>query len=184
MCFRGFHPSGAFLLVLLGTVLFQLSREPGQFGRPAHPPVPYDWVCLTDPEAGSRFHAFRPGEFLGPLVARELPRVRESLPEECRRMPLEGGTEIRLGRVPGCEKYGCVVSPLPERCRYLLGMPLNVNRAEQAELELLPGIGPRLARSIVVVRASVGRFSSPGEFLRVPGIGVRLVERMQGRICF
>ena len=173
-----------FLLLLIGTVLFLLSREPGLFGWGRHPVAPHDWVCLSDPEVGSSFHSFRAGQMLGSLVEKELPRLSQSLADRCRRIPLEGGTEIRLERVSGSEERGCVLSPLPERCRYLLGMPLDVNRAEEEELELLPGIGPRLAGRIVEVRESIGRFSSPEDFLSVPGIGGKLVERMRGRICF
>ena len=184
MYFRGLYPTGAFLLVLLGTGLLLLSRETGALGRGTNPVAPTDWVCLTDPGDGSSFHSFQAGQALGPLVTKELPRLSEPLAERCRRMPLEGGTEIRLGRVSGSDERGCVVSPLPERCRYLLGMPLNVNRAGEEELKLLPGIGPRLARMIVEAREAVGLFSSPEEFLRVPGIGKKLVEKIQGRMCF
>jgi competence ComEA-like helix-hairpin-helix protein len=184
MRFRGLYPSGAFLLLILGTVLFLLSREPGNFGGGTHKAATGDWVCLTDPEVGSSYHSFQAGQVLGPLVAKELPRRSVPLADRCRRIPLEGGTEILLGRVAGSDERDCVVSPLPERCRYLLGMPLNVNRAGEEELELLPGIGPRLARRIVEVRESTGRFSSPEDFLRVPGIGGKLVERMRARISF
>ena len=184
MQYRGLYPSGAFLLVLLGTVLVLLSREPGRFGRGTHGFAPGDWVCLTDPEVGSSFHSFQAGQALGPLVAQALPRLSERLADRCRRIPVEGGTEVLLGRVSGSDERGCVVSPLPERCRYLLGMPLNVNRAGEGELELLPGIGPRLSRRIVEVRESIGLFSSPEELLRVPGIGEKLVGRMRGRVCF
>jgi len=184
MRFRGLHPSGPFLLVLLGAVLFLLSREAGHFGPGTHRTVAGDWVCVTDPEIGSSCHSFQAGQTLGPLVAQALPRLSEPLADRCRGILLEGGTEIRLERVPGSHERGCVVSSLPEQCRYLLGMPLNVNRAGEEELELLPGIGPRLARRIVEVRESIGSFSSPEEFLRVPGIGRKLVERMRGRISF
>lgn len=184
MRFRGLYPSGAFLVVLLGTVLFLLSREPGRFGRSTHRATPGDWVCLTDPEVGSSFHSFQTGQLLGPLVTQALPRRSRPLADRCRRIPLEGGTEIRLGRVSGSDERGCVVSPLPERCRYLMGMPLNVNRAGEEDLELLPGIGPQLARRIVEARESFGLFSSPEEFLRVPGIGKKLLEKIRGRVCF
>jgi competence ComEA-like helix-hairpin-helix protein len=184
MQFRGLYPSGAFLLVLVGMVLFLLSREPGHFGRDTHKAAAGEWVCLTAPEVGSSFHLFQAGQELGPLVDKEMPRLSGPLAERCRRIPLEGGTEIRVERVAESEERGCVVSPLPERCRYLLGMPLNVNRAGEKELELLPGIGPRLARRIVEVRESIGRFTSPEEFLCVPGIGEKLVGRIQGRICY
>jgi competence protein ComEA len=73
---------------------------------------------------------------------------------------------------------------LPERYRYLMGLPLNVNRAGAEDLELLAGIGPRLAERIVDARDSNGPFSSVRDLLRVPGIGRALVGRIAGRVCF
>lgn len=184
MRLRGLYPSGAILLVLVGTALFLLNRETGHSGWGVQQEAPHYWVRLTAPEVGSHFFPVRTGQELGSLVAGELPRLSERLADRCRRMPLEGGTEIRLERDPGSDERGCVVSPLPERCRYLLGMPLNVNRADREELELLPGIGPRLAGSIVDVRESSGPFSSLEELLRVTGIGENLAGKMKGRVCF
>ena len=184
MRFRGLYPSGAFLLVLIAMVLFLLSRELGFSGRAKHPVAPAHWVCLTDPEFGSSFHSFQGGQALGPLVALELPQLSGLLDDRCRQIPLEAGTEIRLYSEPGSEERSCAALPLSEKCRYLMGMPLNVNRAGGEELELLPGIGPKLAKRILEVRESIGSFSSPEDFLRVPGIGKRLLQRMQGRLCF
>jgi competence ComEA-like helix-hairpin-helix protein len=171
-------------LILVGLLLSLLSRELGPLGERTSPAVPCGWVCLSDPEAGSRFHPFQAGQVLGTLVANELPGLVGLLDDRCRRVPLDTGTEIRLARIPGSRERGCTVFPLPERCRYLLGMPINVNRALVEDLELLPGIGPTLATRIVEVRDSIGPFSSPEEFLRIPGIGKKLVKRMQGRVCF
>lgn len=184
MQFRGIFPSAVFLLVLVGTLLFLLSRELGFFGRGSHPVAPGHWVFLTDPEFGSSFHSFRVGQALGPLVAMELPRLSHLLDERCRQIALEAGTEIRFYSEPGTKERSCVVFPLSEQCRYLLGMPLNVNRAGEEELKLLPGIGPKLAGRILEVRESVGGFSSAEELLRVPGIGKKLLQKMQGRMCF
>jgi competence protein ComEA len=181
---RGLCPSRAFLWVLLGVALFLLSREPGFLGRSRDPFVPGHWVRLTDPDFGSSFHSFQEGQALGSLAARQMPRLAGLLDEACRQIPLEAGTEIRLGRAEGGEKRSCAVSPLPERCRYLLGMPLDVNRAGQDELQLLPGVGPRLAERIIEVRGSIGCFSLPNDLLRVPGIGRGLLQRMEGRISF
>ena len=184
MYFRGFYPSGAFLLVLLGTVLFMLSREPGPFGLGTVRVTPGGWVCLTDPEVGSSFHSFQAGQVLGPLVTRELPGLSGLLADRCRHIPLETGTEIRIVRGPGPGEGGCIVSPLPEQCRYLLGMGINLNRAGEEELALLRGIGPNLARRMLEVRERIGRFSSPDDILQVPGIGKKLLQKMQGHICF
>lgn len=182
--FRGLCPGRAFLLVLLGVALFLLSREPGWLGRSGDSVVPGQWIRLTDPEFGSCFHSFQEGQALGPLADRELPRLGGLLDEACRQIPLKAGTEIRLGRAEGGDKRSCVVSPLPERCRYLMGMALDVNRAGQDELQLLPGVGPRLAERIIEVRGSKGCFSLPDDLLQVPGIGRGLLRRMEGRISF
>lgn len=184
MSLRGLCPSRAFLLVLLCVALFLLSRESGYLGRDENPAGPGQWVRLSDPQFGSRFLVFRTGQTLGALAAIELPRLSGLLDEACRQIRLETGTEIHLARAKGSEERSCEVSPLPERCRYLLGMPLDVNRAGPDELQLLPGVGPRLAARITEIRDSIGCFSSPGDLLRVQGIGRGLLQKLEGRISF
>lgn len=49
--------------------------------------------------------------------------------------------------------------------------PLNLNTATQAELELLPGIGPALAQAILHYRAEFGPFVTPEQLMEVSGIG-------------
>lgn len=60
----------------------------------------------------------------------------------------------------------------------LLGTPLDVNTVEAAELELIPGVGPRLAARIVADRATRGPFSSIAELDRVAGVGPGLVAEI------
>jgi competence protein ComEA len=48
---------------------------------------------------------------------------------------------------------------------------LDLNQAEEPQLERLPGIGPSLASSIVEYRRTHGEFASVQELLDVPGIG-------------
>ena len=49
---------------------------------------------------------------------------------------------------------------------------INVNQASVAELEKLPGIGPKKARSIIASRnARGGEFKSFDEILAIDGIG-------------
>ncbi len=49
--------------------------------------------------------------------------------------------------------------------------PVNVNTADQTQLETLPGIGPVTAASILDWRSDNGSFSSVDELLEVSGIG-------------
>lgn len=48
---------------------------------------------------------------------------------------------------------------------------LDLNRATEADLLRLPGIGPTKARAIVAYRQARGPFASVAELVRVPGIG-------------
>ena len=48
---------------------------------------------------------------------------------------------------------------------------INVNRAGVDELSLLPGIGPALAKEMILYRQTHGRFTNPKDLDKVPGIG-------------
>lgn len=56
---------------------------------------------------------------------------------------------------------------------------LDLNRATAAELELLPRIGPALAKRIIDDRAARGPFRSVDDLARVRGIGGRTVEQLR-----
>lgn len=59
--------------------------------------------------------------------------------------------------------------------------PVDLNRADAAELQRLPGIGPALARRVLEERRRLGgRFRSAGELLEVRGIGPATLERIRG----
>jgi len=51
------------------------------------------------------------------------------------------------------------------------GQLVNLNTADQAQLETLPGVGPVTARAILDYRAEKGSFTSVEELLEVSGIG-------------
>jgi competence protein ComEA len=51
------------------------------------------------------------------------------------------------------------------------GAMVNINTADQTQLETLPGIGPVTARSILDYRTEKGGFTSVDELLEVSGIG-------------
>jgi len=55
------------------------------------------------------------------------------------------------------------------------GRPMDVNAASAADLELLPRIGPALARRILEARP----FATVDDLVRVRGIGPRTLERLR-----
>jgi len=54
--------------------------------------------------------------------------------------------------------------------RYSLGLPINLNRATEEDLSLIPGVGMQLARQIVALRQLKGGFQGLDELTAVPGI--------------
>lgn len=59
--------------------------------------------------------------------------------------------------------------------------PVDLNRADAADLQRLPGIGPALARRVLEHRRRLGgRFRSAEQLLEVRGIGPATLERIRG----
>lgn len=56
---------------------------------------------------------------------------------------------------------------------------VNVNTASLAELEALPGVGPRAAQRIVEYRTKNGAFKKIEELMKVQGIGERSFLRLK-----
>jgi competence protein ComEA len=60
--------------------------------------------------------------------------------------------------------------------------PIDLNTADLATLDSLPGIGPATARAILEERARRGGFRSTRDLLRVPGIGEGRFARLKDRV--
>lgn len=56
---------------------------------------------------------------------------------------------------------------------------INVNRAGAAELESLPGIGPKTAQAILDYRAEHGRFRQRRDLMKVKGIGEKTYDQLK-----
>ncbi len=62
------------------------------------------------------------------------------------------------------------------------GSQVNINTADQAELESLPGIGSVKARSIIHYREQHGLFQQVEDILQVSGIGEKTLESLKDQI--
>ena len=71
------------------------------------------------------------------------------------------------------------VEPMAGAARLVCGVGLDLNRATQEDLILLPGIGQKRARQIVESREAEGPYSEPGDLVRIKGIGEKTVERIR-----
>jgi competence protein ComEA len=59
------------------------------------------------------------------------------------------------------------------------GAMININTADEAELDKLPGVGPATAKAIIEYRSRVGQFKSVDELLNVKGIGPKKLEQIR-----
>jgi competence protein ComEA len=57
--------------------------------------------------------------------------------------------------------------------------PIDLNRATLSELERISGIGPALARRLILKRDSLGRFTDWAQVDAVPGVGPSLLKKLK-----
>lgn len=67
---------------------------------------------------------------------------------------------------------------LPAHYALLLHQPLPINRADRMSLELLPGVGPHLARLIIEDMHQHGPLATPEDLQRIRGIGPKTMQRL------
>ncbi|MEA3337140.1 MAG: helix-hairpin-helix domain-containing protein [Chloroflexota bacterium] len=58
-------------------------------------------------------------------------------------------------------------------------MPININRASEAELQALPGIGPKTAAAILAYRDQNGPFAAVDNIVEVKGIGESTLAKLR-----
>ena len=87
-----------------------------------------------------------------------------------------GAVSATPATAPALTGAGSAPPPSPTR--------INVNTAPAAELEKLPGVGPRLAQEIVDYRAANGPFAGPADLAKVRGISERMVASWEALITF
>lgn len=63
------------------------------------------------------------------------------------------------------------------------GARVNINTADAAVLDELPGVGPSTAAKIVADREANGPFASADDLGRVPGIGPKKLEQLKDAVC-
>jgi competence ComEA-like helix-hairpin-helix protein len=101
-------------------------------------------------------------------------------------------TPAGVPEMPGALSGGAPLAPLSAMTTGLLPGPppppaqgerLNLNTANAAALDALPGIGPARAASIVQYRARHGPFQTVDDLRQVPGMGAAAVARLRDRVA-
>ena len=59
------------------------------------------------------------------------------------------------------------------------GRPIDINSADSATLESVPGIGKSLSQRIVAFREKNGPFQSVDDLLKVQGVGEKSIQKLR-----
>jgi competence protein ComEA len=94
---------------------------------------------------------------------------------------LDDGEQIYVVRV-GEQPPAAVVGASPPVAGAAPGPPIDLNRASEAELDTLPGVGPATAAAIVATRQERGGFRSVDDLLDVRGIGEAKLAELRDRV--
>ena len=73
---------------------------------------------------------------------------------------------------------------IPPELALFFNQPLSLRTCRQQDLEMLPGVGPRIASAIIATRQKFGGLTSPEDLLAVPGIGPSALQRFFPLISF
>ena len=60
---------------------------------------------------------------------------------------------------------------------------MNIDTADEAQLQEIKGIGPVTAARIIEYRTQHGAFASLDDLVNVPGIGMKTVEKLRPWAC-
>ncbi|MFM9266297.1 phospholipase D-like domain-containing protein [Tychonema sp. BBK16] len=103
------------------------------------------------------------------------PRIKQRIDarkKECESMQLASKASILTGEIVETKPQIAEAKKL-----------VNLNTASQAELETLPGVGPKLAERIMAARKQQN-FTSLDDVARIQGIGDKILERWRDRVTF
>jgi competence protein ComEA len=94
---------------------------------------------------------------------------------------LEDGEQLDIPYMEGASPV-ILEGPAATEAPVVSSELININFASQAELELLPGIGPTTALKIIQYREQNGPFLATEDIINVPGIGPGTYERIKDLI--
>lgn len=63
------------------------------------------------------------------------------------------------------------------------GTPVDLNSANQAQLETVNGVGPVKAKAIIEYRTKHGPFKSVDDLQKVTGFGKKSVDKLRGEVA-
>ena len=137
------------------------------------------------PSAGRQAAGKETAESTLPVIpARTIAAGREETGSEEREetVPAETGAETETEKETETPPPSASETGGPEWIFATEPLFVNINTADQAELEKLPGIGPAKAAAILRYRAENGPFRSIEELMKVPGIKEGTFDKIKDHV--
>jgi hypothetical protein len=72
-----------------------------------------------------------------------------------------------------------IIGDMPAARKMALGLPLDLNRASEEDLSLVPGIGEKIAFQIIQLRTKQGEFRYLSDLMAVPGIKEKKIQDIE-----
>lgn len=91
---------------------------------------------------------------------------------------IKNGDDVRL-TLGTNGQTSVIIASLAAPERIIMGIPLDINVMQVADFDLLPGVGPVIARRIVEYRQSNGGIMAVKELLNVEGIGSKRYDMIK-----
>ncbi|QOR44823.1 helix-hairpin-helix domain-containing protein [Trueperella pecoris] len=113
----------------------------------------------------------------GPTPAAQLARINLA-------QSIDDGTHVH---VPGATEEpllegGSGLGQTGDAHSHPAGEKVNINEANQAGLQAIPGVGPVTAKAIIAWREENGRFTSVEQLIEVTGIGPKTLEQLREHV--
>jgi competence protein ComEA len=92
---------------------------------------------------------------------------------------LHNGDEVSINRSGGHDSE-FKITAMSAATRFVLDMAMDLNTATEEELQLVPGIGKKIAEDIVVIRKRSCGFTSINELKKITAIRGKQYEELKG----
>jgi competence protein ComEA len=162
------------VILLLGATLFLIWAWRGNFGMsPSPSPTPTLHPVYVEVIGA----AARPGVFVFPQ-----PPALSAVLAQAGAAGVSGSMDTKLSSGSKVEVTGegqCRLGRMDGPQLLTLGLAIDINRANQTDLESLPGIGPVMAKRILDFRQKHGPFQKIDDLEQVSGIGPKKMAQIK-----
>jgi competence protein ComEA len=169
--------------IIIGRTFFTTSPSPPHF-LAANPARPHgQWVVEvigSVPRPG--IYLFNRAPTLGEAIRKAGANPKgQVIVERGNPHALQSATAVHvLSEQPTSTRV--TVAPMEPGTAFIVGLPIDVNRAEASELSLVPGISDRLAGRIVGFRQTHGPFETWQDLEHVKGLGATTIARIKDHL--